>query len=118
LTLRATADFGAAVIFDTDSLVGPSTAGTQHRTRSRTRQAATRWLTRFEHPGTQETYHMADTVKDPVCGMDIRPQDAVAQEEHDGRTFYFCSHACRDTFLKDPHRYGHPTANSGGQGHH
>jgi P-type Cu+ transporter len=52
---------------------------------------------------------MADTVKDPVCGMEIRPQDAVAQEQHDGRTFYFCSHACHDAFLKDPHRYGHPT---------
>ena len=58
---------------------------------------------------------MADTVTDPVCGMQIRPRDAVAQEEHDGQTFYFCSHACHDTFLKDPHRYGHPTP--GHEGH-
>lgn len=28
---------------------------------------------------------MADKVKDPVCGMEIRPEDAVAQEDHDGR---------------------------------
>lgn len=53
---------------------------------------------------------MDDTVTDPVCGMQIRPQDAVAREEHDGHTFYFCSAGCHDTFLKDPHRYGHPHA--------
>lgn len=52
---------------------------------------------------------MADTVKDPVCGMEIRPADAEAQEEHDRATFYFCSQACHDAFVKDPHRYGHPT---------
>lgn len=50
---------------------------------------------------------MADTVKDPVCGMEIRREDAVASEEHDGQTFYFCSHECHQTFVNDPHRYGH-----------
>lgn len=30
---------------------------------------------------------MADTVKDPVCGMEIRPEDAAATETHEGRTF-------------------------------
>jgi YHS domain-containing protein len=52
---------------------------------------------------------MAQTVTDPVCGMQIRPEDAVATEEHDGRTFYFCSEACHQTFVGDPHRYGHPS---------
>lgn len=51
---------------------------------------------------------MANTVKDPVCGMDINPEDAVATEDHDGTTFYFCSHGCHSTFVADPHRYGHP----------
>jgi Cu+-exporting ATPase len=51
---------------------------------------------------------MADMVTDPVCGMTIRPEDAVAHEAHDGRTFYFCSNACHKAFLNDPHRYGHP----------
>ena len=51
---------------------------------------------------------MADKVTDPVCGMEIDPADAVASEEHDGHTFYFCSAACHDAFVKDPHRYGHP----------
>jgi Cu+-exporting ATPase len=50
---------------------------------------------------------MADLVKDPVCGMEINPQQAAATEEHDGQTFYFCSDDCHQKFLADPHRYGH-----------
>ena len=52
---------------------------------------------------------MADKVKDPVCGMEIRPEEAAATEEHEGRIFYFCSTTCHDTFVSDPHRYGHPS---------
>ena len=59
---------------------------------------------------------MADKVKDPVCGMEIRTGDAAATEQHEGRTFYFCSHACHETFVKDPHRYGHPAEERGGHG--
>lgn len=51
---------------------------------------------------------MADLVKDPVCGMEIDPETAAAREDHDERTFYFCSHHCHAAFLSDPHRYGHP----------
>ena len=61
---------------------------------------------------------MADKVKDPVCGMEIRPEDAVATEVHDGLTLYFCSEACHETFLNDPHRYGHPPDEHGHQGQH
>ncbi len=57
---------------------------------------------------------MADKVKDPVCGMEIRPADAVANEEHEGRRFDFCSRTCYDTFVNDPHRYGHPGDEPGG----
>jgi YHS domain-containing protein len=51
---------------------------------------------------------VADSVKDPVCGMQIRPEEAVATEDHDRRTFYFCSQDCYQAFVDDPHRYGHP----------
>ncbi len=61
---------------------------------------------------------MADKVKDPVCGMEIRPGDAAATEEHDGQRFYFCSHACHQAFVKDPHRYGHPAGGHQHSGHH
>ena len=44
-------------------------------------------------------------VKDPVCGMDIDPQDAVASREHMGQTFYFCSPNCVAEFDADPHLY-------------
>lgn len=60
---------------------------------------------------------MSDLVKDPVCGMEIRPEDAAAVEDHDGQRFYFCSEACHQTFLADPHRYGH-ASQSEHEGHH
>ena len=44
-------------------------------------------------------------VKDPVCGMNIDPQDAAAGREHMGQTFYFCSPSCVEQFDADPHRY-------------
>ena len=53
---------------------------------------------------------MTETVIDPVCGMSIDPQQAVAQEEHGGTVFYFCSDGCHAAFLADPHRYGHPAS--------
>lgn len=51
---------------------------------------------------------MADTVTDPVCGMQIDPANAVASEEYDGQTFYFCSAGCHAGFRKDPSRYAQP----------
>ncbi|MBK6431194.1 HAD-IC family P-type ATPase [Candidatus Amarolinea dominans] len=48
-------------------------------------------------------------VKDPVCGMDIEPQDAVASRAHMGQTFYFCSPKCVEKFDADPHRYAQAT---------
>jgi YHS domain-containing protein len=44
-------------------------------------------------------------VTDPVCGMRIDPDDAVATVDHDGETYYFCSEVCRDAFVADPAAY-------------
>lgn len=44
-------------------------------------------------------------VVDPVCGMRIEDDDAVAAVEHEGRTYHFCSEACRDAFVADPGAY-------------
>lgn len=41
-------------------------------------------------------------VTDPVCGMRIDTDDAVASAEHDGDTYYFCSQVCYDAFVADP----------------
>jgi Cu+-exporting ATPase len=41
-------------------------------------------------------------VLDPVCGMTISPDVAVGHIDHDGRTYYFCSHSCLDQFRANP----------------
>jgi len=42
---------------------------------------------------------------DPVCGMRIDTEDAVASIEHEGTTYYFCAQACYDAFVADPAAY-------------
>jgi YHS domain-containing protein len=48
---------------------------------------------------------MANTVKDPVCGMDIDPATAAGTSEYKGQTYYFCSPGCKKSFDKDPEKY-------------
>lgn len=36
--------------------------------------------------------------KDPICGMTVDESTALHVEK-DGKTFYFCSDRCRQTFL-------------------
>jgi YHS domain-containing protein len=45
------------------------------------------------------------TVKDPVCGMTIDSESAVARVEVSGHTVYFCSSECAATFQANPERY-------------
>src|ERR1700694_2086039 len=40
----------------------------------------------------------------PVCGMVADPASAPSLV-HDGRTFYFCSEGCRESFAAEPERY-------------
>jgi Cu+-exporting ATPase len=47
----------------------------------------------------------ADTVKDPVCGMDVDPHATAHRAEHAGRTYYFCSAGCRSKFIASPQQY-------------
>ena len=47
----------------------------------------------------------APTVKDPVCGMNIDPNAAVASEEYQGQRYYFCSQACHDRFKANPQQF-------------
>jgi len=44
-----------------------------------------------------------DPSHDPVCGMAVARPDVTASL--DGRTYVFCSAACRRRFLEDPRRY-------------
>jgi Cu+-exporting ATPase len=46
-----------------------------------------------------------DLVTDPVCGMKIAPADSVTSLEHEGKTYYFCSQDCADSFSESPEDY-------------
>jgi YHS domain-containing protein len=42
---------------------------------------------------------------DPVCGMTVSKSAAAATYVYQGQTYYFCSKACHDNFVKDPGKY-------------
>ncbi|MCH7818309.1 MAG: heavy metal translocating P-type ATPase [Candidatus Marinimicrobia bacterium] len=42
---------------------------------------------------------------DPVCHMNIEPENAAGKSEHNGTTVYFCSDYCKEVFDKDPEKY-------------
>lgn len=46
-----------------------------------------------------------EPVTDPVCGMKIKPSEAVATEEYEGTTYYFCSQDCAQSFRESPDDY-------------
>ena len=48
---------------------------------------------------------MTNTVKDPVCGMDIDRATADGKSEYKGQTYYFCSLGCKKSFDKEPEKY-------------
>ncbi|MGC8816228.1 MAG: copper-translocating P-type ATPase [Candidatus Hadarchaeum sp.] len=59
-------------------------------------------------------------VKDPVCGMELRPEEAFSKLEHQGGIVYFCSRACEEKFRQDPEKYLSAIGGEGsaGHGHH
>jgi len=50
---------------------------------------------------------MHDTLRDPVCSMEVTYETAQARSEYDGQTYYFCSLDCKETFDKNPEQYTH-----------
>jgi Cu+-exporting ATPase len=41
---------------------------------------------------------MAPMAKDPVCGMNVDPQNARHSAEHEGQAYYFCAAGCKKAF--------------------
>lgn len=41
-------------------------------------------------------------VTDPVCGAVIDAEDAVASEDHEGQTYFFCCEDCLEAFQAAP----------------
>jgi YHS domain-containing protein len=43
--------------------------------------------------------------KDPVCGMRLEEKDVQATATYQGKTYYFCSVACKQKFEHSPQKY-------------
>jgi YHS domain-containing protein len=54
---------------------------------------------------TVDQYQGENNVTDPVCGMHFNKQNASAEMECRGVTYYFCSEKCRNAFAEHPERY-------------
>ncbi|MGF7212763.1 Cu+-exporting ATPase [Skermanella aerolata] len=50
------------------------------------------------------------TVKDPVCGMTVDPEQTEYHARHGNEIFHFCSARCRDKFTANPEPYLKPAA--------
>ena len=44
-------------------------------------------------------------VKDPVCSMEVKPEEAKAKYEYKGKEYYFCAIGCKNAFEKNPEKY-------------
>lgn len=42
---------------------------------------------------------------DPVCGMNVDPSNPASETPYQGKTYYFCSRACKDKFEQTPDSY-------------
>ncbi len=44
-------------------------------------------------------------VTDPVCGMEVDPENAAGEHTHEGETYHFCSVGCWGRFRVNPRKY-------------
>jgi len=51
---------------------------------------------------------MPSVIKDPVCGMPVRVEEALAIS-YRGHSFYFCAELCKQAFLAHPEQYSGET---------
>ena len=42
---------------------------------------------------------------DPVCRMEVNPEEAIDHNRYRGKTYYFCSIECAERFEQNPARY-------------
>lgn len=52
-------------------------------------------------------------MKDPVCNMDVNPNQAAAKSENGGQTYYFCSNGCKQKFDQNPSQYANKQQSTG-----
>lgn len=39
---------------------------------------------------------------DPVCEMEVTPENAACSYEYNGKTYYFCAASCKSQFEQNP----------------
>lgn len=54
---------------------------------------------------------------DPVCHMEVAPEDAADSSKFQGQTYYFCGAGCKRAFDRDPGRFLTGTAGSAAEHH-
>lgn len=42
---------------------------------------------------------------DPVCKMNVEPEQPAVKAEHAGQVYYFCSNICHKKFVAEPKKY-------------
>ncbi len=60
---------------------------------------------KFVELDTEEAKNKSKTEKDPVCGMNVDPQNATGESEFNETSYYFCSTHCKTKFDSDPDSY-------------
>lgn len=43
--------------------------------------------------------------RDPICGMDVLPEEAAGTSRYQGVDYYFCAAGCKEAFDKSPEQY-------------
>ena len=51
---------------------------------------------------------MPETHIDPVCGMEVDAEEALAPQyvsEYRGKNYYFCADSCKESFDRNPEKF-------------
>jgi hypothetical protein len=49
---------------------------------------------------TADASATSEFAQDPICGMQVRKDDAPASLEYEGAMYYFCMEGCKENFVK------------------
>jgi xanthine dehydrogenase accessory factor len=60
----------------------------------------------FARPEASSPETSAEQSMDPVCGMRVEASESTHQSEFKGRLFHFCCAGCKQTFDRQPEKYG------------
>jgi len=71
---------------------------------SETQPAEKQTMTSHQGHAMQDSMSI-EMVTDPVCGMQIKKEDAVATTEYNDKTYYFCMEEDKKAFDENPGKY-------------